>query len=193
MTLAGQETQSHGPSTVSTRWRTPSSKNTFTFPSRMKKISSTSCVCAALPSHGGPGARGAGEGHARGDTAPAGVALLRDARVLAALERGLDVHAGRGVARDFERDVLSEEDAALGQHRIPVDAFHRHVLADGAWNDGVAFALQIPDALHREEADGALGAAVDVKVPLTIALDALLRDARDGHRRLRHAAVRDAH
>jgi hypothetical protein len=40
--LAGHEAQSHGPSTVSTRWPALSSGKTCTFPCRMKKILSTS-------------------------------------------------------------------------------------------------------------------------------------------------------
>src|SRR6266436_31123 len=53
MTSAGQEMQSHLPSTVSARAPLPSSMKTLTLPSRMKKASSTGCVWGALPCPGG--------------------------------------------------------------------------------------------------------------------------------------------
>src|SRR5438552_536517 len=52
-TSAGAETQSQRPSTVSARWPAPSSKKTFTLPSRTKNTSSTSWRWAALPCPGG--------------------------------------------------------------------------------------------------------------------------------------------
>src|SRR6266700_7527175 len=52
-TFAGQEMQSHLPSTVSARAPVPSSRKTLTLPSRMKKASSTGCVWAAFPCPGG--------------------------------------------------------------------------------------------------------------------------------------------
>src|SRR5439155_1711590 len=53
MTLAGADTQSHSPRTVSARAPAASSKKTSILPRNTKNTSSTSCVCAALPWRGG--------------------------------------------------------------------------------------------------------------------------------------------
>src|SRR5688572_16146068 len=54
--------------------------------------------------HGVAGPDGAGLEHARVDAAVAGVALLRHAREVPALEGGRDVHARGGVARHLDHD-----------------------------------------------------------------------------------------
>ena len=93
---------------------------------------------------------------------------------------------------DLECDLLAEKDAALRLHRIPVDALDGDVLAERAGRDGVPFALEIAQALHREETHGAVGPAVVLAVALAVALDAGLGDAGARHRGLRHATARDA-
>src|SRR6266851_513556 len=52
--------------------------------------------------------------------------------------------------------------------------------------------LQLVDRLQREEADGALGAAVVLPVPVGIALETERRHVRVLHGALGHAAVRHA-
>ena len=56
----------------------------------------------------------------------------------------------------------------------------------------MALGLQRVDHLQREEADGALGAAVVLPVPVSIALETERRHVRVVHGALGHAAVRDA-
>jgi hypothetical protein len=80
-----------------------------------------------------------------------------------------------------------------GGDPLPVDPSDGDVLAHAAGADGMPLDRQGLDPLEREEAERALGPAVDGGVVLDVPDQAELADLRRGHRQLGHASAGDVH
>ena len=115
--------------------------------------------------------------------------FLRDAFEVAPGERVCDCFAGRRVARELDDGLVAECEARAGFEPLSVEADDRHVLADRAGEDGVAFALEFEYVFEREEAESALRPAVGARVALPVAFESRRRQKRLAHGELGHAAV----
>lgn len=103
-----------------------------------------------------------------------------------------DVRKRGRVVHDLHEHVVAEAQARAGDDAGPVDAAQRQVFAHVAGADGVALGLQGFDDLDREEAEGALRAAVRCRVALPVAGDAVGPDGGAVQGGLGDAAVGDA-
>ncbi len=122
------------------------------------------------------GAEDASLEDARVDAAEARVKILVHAVEVATGEPTLIGFTGRGVAGHLNEDIAAEAEADAGHDEIPIEPFRGDVLTGGAGGDGVAFGSDRGDAFNREEAEGALGAAVVLAVIVAVTFDAEWRN-----------------
>jgi hypothetical protein len=124
-------------------------------------------------------------------TTPARIFFLRDPAEILVQKPPPIVHAGRGIADEFQAHG-TDAHPITGLHRRPVDARERHILSGRAGRNRMALSLESLDDLEREDADCAVGASMNIGIALTIAFHASFRYRGLGHSEFRHTAIRHA-
>jgi hypothetical protein len=99
------------------------------------------------------------------------VNLLRDSNESAVDERFPNGFTGICEVGYLEEDLFAESNAHPGDYELPVDAFHRDVLADRPNIDRVALSLKGVDPLQGIYAHRSFRSAMELLVILSVPLE----------------------